>query len=266
MLVVCNGMLRSGSTLQYNFVRTLLERTSRGAGAGHAEPAEIDDCQLAIWTASETMTVIKMHNIDSRVVSLAMDNKATICYIYRDLRHVAASIRRKWNPPWPEILTRLDEAVASFETLTNMPEVLVQRYESVLASEVNCVQQISEHLGLEVTPGESAEVVRLCSPPAARDLATGLTARQRFSHSVNALGQRLPRPIRLSLHRAGIVYVVRKIGVSQTVYDQRTLLHPDHITSDLSTADDNFRDLSDAEITELNSRYAAFFQQGNYVI
>ncbi len=266
MLVVCNGMLRSGSTLQYNFVRMLLELKSSAVDARHAEPATIDDDLLASWCASKAMTVIKMHSIDPRVVALLMDNKATICYVYRDLRHVAASIRRKWNPPWPEILASLDGAVASFDELTNMPGVLVQRYESLITNEVEAVQQIAEHLGLDVTPEEFDEIVAMCSPAAFRELATDFTARQKFFHSINAAGRRLPLPVRLALRRAGVISVGRKLGISQFVYDQRTLLHPDHITSDPSMADDKFRDLSDTEITELNTRYAAFLKHGNYAM
>lgn len=266
MLVVCNGMLRSGSTLQYSFVRTLLEITSRGIGAGHAEPSSIDDAQLARWIESDTITVIKMHNIDSRIVSSLAEEKVAVCYIYRDIRHVAASMRRKWNPLWPELIKSLDQAVASFETLTAIPGVLVQRYESVLADQVGSVQQIANHLRIELGQRDLDEVVRLCSPASVHELASGFTVRQKISHSINSFGQRLPSRIRLALHRSGVVSTARRLGVSQSVYDKRTLLHPEHITSGSLQVSGQFCDLSEVEMSELADRYASFFQQGNYVI
>lgn len=40
-LIICNGMNRSGSTLQYNLVRGLLAQTGRGQAQGFILPEQL---------------------------------------------------------------------------------------------------------------------------------------------------------------------------------------------------------------------------------
>ena len=63
MLIICNGMIRSGSTLQYDMVRTLVEWLQMGHNQGYIGPAALAlrEADLKAWEEDDQLHVINSH-------------------------------------------------------------------------------------------------------------------------------------------------------------------------------------------------------------
>lgn len=96
--VLCGGMIRSGSTWQFNLVRLLLEESPCSSWSGWRDYIE-DSNQV-------DLRIVKTHHIED-VERLHAD---TILTCHRDIRDVAGSlVRMGWcRPDWEEMRPVLD--------------------------------------------------------------------------------------------------------------------------------------------------------------
>jgi hypothetical protein len=112
MLVICNGMERSGSTLQYNIARLIVE--TKGLGRSEGYPFKQGEWEkgaaiLQQWQLCSDWVVIKAHSIHPKLESLARDKNTRVLYIFRDPRDVAASCKEFLDIEGPELLAKMDE-------------------------------------------------------------------------------------------------------------------------------------------------------------
>ncbi|MAE32416.1 MAG: hypothetical protein CMO43_12650 [Verrucomicrobiales bacterium] len=123
MLVVCNGMPRAGSTLQWNLVCELAEATGYGAPIGATALDSISQDGVDAASRGERIYVVKQHDVWPGLIERVQRNEPGIrvCYIYRDLRDVAVSMQNKWSRTWEALLQALDEAVTAYEALVVDP-------------------------------------------------------------------------------------------------------------------------------------------------
>lgn len=146
--IICAGPSRSGSTWQYNVVRTLASAaygSSYGAWIASYDPAR-----------TEKIHIVKMH--DSRHMgSLQYD---AIVTSYRDLRDVFVSERRmKWHSyETPKrikgFLDRYIESVATWEKTA----VHVMRYEQMMADQLAEIGRLAAALKFDLTEAEQKKV------------------------------------------------------------------------------------------------------------
>src|SRR5271156_1399475 len=95
-LLICCGMIRSGSTVQYQVVAELVERNSLGRRAGFVDEQNVVDV-LADVRAIHGMTVVKAHQLIPQLRTALQEGTARLFYTFRDLRAVAVSAMRKWE-------------------------------------------------------------------------------------------------------------------------------------------------------------------------
>lgn len=171
MLIVCDGMLRSGSALQYNLVCSLLEKMRPCVRHGRFDTEEewLALPDLSDWL-QDTVTyhVFKGPQKSEVKWQRARDGLVRILYIHRDIRDIAVAAKYKWGLTGDGLLEMLDRAVKSYETMENAgafgaPWFLHQRYEDVFSNTRGAVWEIARFL--EVTPTQEIveEVVRECS-------------------------------------------------------------------------------------------------------
>lgn len=137
MLILCCGMFRSGSTLQYNIVRQIVEYRDLGQGEGwlgdHSEGKRLD--AFRDWALDDKIHVAKVHNLARREVDEfpQWGNKLRLFHTYRDLRDVAVSLRKKFDTSDEDIIGSLDEAISVLQLVEDrFEEVLfVQKYEDM---------------------------------------------------------------------------------------------------------------------------------------
>ncbi|GIX06362.1 MAG: hypothetical protein KatS3mg115_0765 [Candidatus Poribacteria bacterium] len=260
MVIVCNGMIRSGSTLQYNIVRCLhtslnLELQLLGA----LEIGEETYQRLADAARSPTRFLIKTHRTRPAVLKLAEKGLIFVLYIYRDLRDVAVSYREKFEAPWEEILATLDEEVALYwhlKPLQGRGKVLWQRYEEVIEDLPQAVRETAVYLGLDADESVVQEVAEACSLQSA--LRVMLQVRREILRKAR---EHFSTPIST---RAIKKLIEESLGIA--VGDPVSLIHWDHISSHRGRPGVWKEKLSAQEVQELTSRYRDWFLDAGYRI
>ena len=235
MLVICNGMFRSGSTLQYNLARELLERLGCGTGHGFfdGEAITADRNEIQRWLNDEKLHIVKTHKIPPIVFDPQFFNRFRILYIYRDLRDVAVSLKRRdqyASYSDKKLLQVLDLAVDIFNRVTPLPNALIQQYETLTNDLDTALHEIAGFLNMPIDPKTANHVIHACSIDGIEPAIKRTRLRQKISSS-----------------RFGAM--LRKWKLLSRTYDSRTLLHGNHISTSrgasvwrvaLTTDDANF--------------------------
>jgi hypothetical protein len=209
MLIICCGMQRSGSTLQYNIVRRLAEITGTGRSAGYFDGQEIEDALVDFeqWAGERSITVIKVHDLAEKLRNMSKSQGVRICFTHRDLRDAAVSIQLKFKAYGEELLQRLDNAIGVHRFVAALPidHQLVQGYEEMRDQLPQVIARHAEFLGLDTAP----------------DVIDKLAAELGMDGGVSIYRMAfLPAVVRKILNRA--------LGAGR--FDRTTLWHPDHIS------------------------------------
>ena len=159
MWLVCGGMKRSGSTLQYQLAALLVERL----GAGRRYPEQELHGTMGVPEKEPPgggWTVFKTHICSERVASLLRGGEAKAVYVFRDLRDVVVSLMAMKGHTFEKTMARRDlpKAVEQSGKWLACPGVLVSRYEEVIADPANEVTRIGGHLGLDVPRSLAEEI------------------------------------------------------------------------------------------------------------
>lgn len=207
MLLVCGGMVRSGSTLQYNMARLLVSELRMGSGEGYIGGDDIaaNAEKLDRWRTDAAIHVIKTHDVRADW----LEGRDRVLYIYRDLRDVAVSAMQKFNQSGGKLILSLQKAVEACGVVENMGGVLMQRYEDVVSDLHGAAKQMADFLGVELSDDVADLIVSECS----------------IGKAVEKTGQMQ------GTFRAGVRKLLKFAGVSWDVFDQESLLHPDHVSN-----------------------------------
>lgn len=260
-------MIRSGSTLQYNLVRSLIEKTGVGKGEGWFSPDQLHEkCeQFEDWGNDELLHAVKSHVIPPHSEEMLAKDILRFCYIYRDIRDVAASVKNKWQFEGEKLLEVLDKAIATYYGIETMHPVLMQKYENVIDNLPGAVREIAKFLNLH--PGEDFvnEVAEENSLPKVQ--VTAQAASRNFSLKAKSSLLQIGSKLRVD-------DLMRKIGISESwirylrnamlYQDQRTLLHPDHISKNQGSVGVWRNELTEKESSEISYRFEQWLQEAKY--
>ncbi|MBK8907403.1 MAG: hypothetical protein IPM60_05735 [Rhodospirillales bacterium] len=237
MIVICNGMLRSGSTLQYNIAAMVLEtkyNLERVGFLGHLiRPKE--RARLEWLRQSNRWAIVKTH--DPPLPQDFYTDRVHVLFSYRDVRDIAASIKKKWAYPFEQILSDLDATIAIENSFVDIPGVLVQPYDLLFADIASAARQIAHQLGVALADERVFTI------------ADFLTAGSRQDDI------------------SGSGYILRRLAsriINRTNYDPETLLHSDHISASCGNDGDWANQFSASEIDVLNDRYAGWLASHGY--
>lgn len=244
MLVICNGMIRSGSTLQYNLARGMAESCDLGHGEGFFSDrqANNDLDKLVVWQKDDRYHVIKMHNICPLVETGQTEGILTL-YIYRDLRDVAVSVKNAFHFRGARLFTALDKAVSTFSEIQKLPNVLMQRYEDVMQNVPDAAWDLSKFLSIDISKQDMSTVVNSCTITKALENTKSL--RKRFS--------------------TALMVLLRRVGFSVTAYDNKTLLHPNHISETTGAIGVWRSQLEETELNTINDKFATWLKEQGYI-
>lgn len=125
-----------------------------------------------------------------------------VVYCYRDIRDVAVSAMRKFDMSFDALVDAgwLDQALTDYYAWTNMPNVLVSRYEEMISNLSKEASRIVDFLGLNVDYEALSILAEQYELPAQQQRIDVL--KQRYGQSINA---------------------------SNVVFDEVELLHHNHI-------------------------------------
>lgn len=199
--VFCAGMIRSGSTLQYQLASSIVEHSGLGHRVKYAPESEFE-MVLDRHTNDTGLKVFKAHVCTGKLYDLAKSGQAKVIYSYRDIRDVAVSAMKKFDKSFDELVNAgwLDQAITDYYAWTNMPHVLVSRYEEMNSNLTQELSRIAVCLGLIVNTETLSKLAEQYDIPAQL---------QRIDALKRRYGQRTDE--------------------SDIVFDEDELLHHNHI-------------------------------------
>jgi hypothetical protein len=159
-LILCCGMIRSASTVQYQVVVDLVSRNGLGQSIGFADRQSVSEVLQKLQRVVG-LAVAKTHEVFPEFDALIQQDMVSLLYTFRDLRAVALSVMRKWEIPFAHVIGRngwLDTAVESSIHWLSVPGVCVSRYEDIVLSLPAEVTKWAGVLGLNITCAQAEEL------------------------------------------------------------------------------------------------------------
>lgn len=193
-LVICCGMIRSGSTLQYQLACALLESRFKVRRAGFIAPGQTPPLEPQ---DRNVVSVCKLHHWDEGLAEMLRRGEAVALYSFRDLPDVAESCMRQFRVSFTRVWEQkwLHGAAEIGDRWLAEPGVYSCKYELAVNSIEDETLQISRHLRLATAP----EVIR----------------RIAAEHSVESQRTRMPQ----------------YQDNDENSYCEISLLHPHHIST-----------------------------------
>jgi hypothetical protein len=212
--VLCGGMYRACSTWQYEVAAHLIEHYLGGRRLGYLTGEQYQallhsDVSSAENPAEQSSRwrVVKSHEGDRSFAWALAGERAVAVYAYRDVREVVFSLMHKRGLTFEQLLRQgmIHQILANDRFWMARGDVLVQRYEDLLAEPTRGVIEIARHLGIRL---EESEAARIASE---------------YSHESNTART---EALRRRLEEAGVDL---ENAANAQICDPKTLLHWNHI-------------------------------------
>src|SRR5262245_23834258 len=167
MFAICAGMLRSGSTFQYQIVSHLVETIHGGKRLGFMGLDCVSEIRQEVL--DYRWRVIKVHEPHAFFSGLLDEGRAKCFYTYRDVRDVMYSLMHRLGLGFDEIFRHAALAAGpNDEFWRSQPHTLVQRYEELVGDSTAAIRSIAEHLGIALSEPDAANLASLYSIEANR--------------------------------------------------------------------------------------------------
>jgi hypothetical protein len=195
-------MERSGSTVQFQIAAELVETAGMGTRIDWVPPNEFPATREKHRGRTDLL-VFKNHVCTPEMAAEFARGNARGLYIYRDLRDVMVSKMRKTEAPFEALWNGnfIARCLSNFDRWTQLPGVLVSRYEEMVDDLASEVDRIAAHLGLKLSKQQREQVA---------DRFSIERQRERISAAVSAGSMR---------------------GAFGQKCDRHSILHSDHIHS-----------------------------------
>jgi hypothetical protein len=233
-LILCCGMIRSASTVQYQVVVDLVKQNGLGQSIGFADRQNVPEF-LQRLPGAVGFAVAKAHEFLPEFNSLVQQDLIRPFYTFRDLRAVALSVMRKWEVPFAHVIGRngwLDTAVESSGHWLSIPGVCVSRYEEIVLSLPAEITKWAGALGLNITSVQAEELA--------------------VKYSIRAQQDRI-RTIRI---------LPGEIGQPSSQFDPESLLHHNHI---IDGSLEGWKDqLDNWQIRQIEGRFSKWLLDRGY--
>jgi hypothetical protein len=220
-------------------------KLDRGKGEGFLKGDELGGLEdkLRQWAEDEALHIVKMHAVHPLAARLSDAGSARLCYVYRDIRDVAASAKRFWGVRGHKLLEAVDAAIQTYCEVTAISNVLSWEYEDLVRDPAARARELAAHLGMEASPDIVSSVVDECSLENAKAVTNG---------------RRLGLPLRL-------IRLLRRLRPTRAmVYHRDTLLYADHISKTEGRPGTWRQHLDKEESSTISRRYAGWLEQGGY--
>lgn len=252
-------MPRSGSTLQYNLVRGIVEAMGKGRGEGFFTPQQADQLcdQYMQWAEDSKFHIIKTQQLFDGLTPLLETGKTKLCYTYRDLRDVAASFERRFKCEGKDLFRILDDIVQDFYTIQQIDNLISVQYEKMTANIDAVTAQMATALNLAPTQAEINDIAQEFSFEKAQKKIQKFELRYKIEDAVATV-----------LNKCGatrfVKFLAAKMGIQYIppYFDPKTLMHADHIAPKGSTREDY---LSKEQIDYITETYHDWLTEQGYL-
>jgi hypothetical protein len=218
-------MYRSASTLQFQITSRLVKDADIGQQIGWIDALRFASVRDRHANDSG-FKVIKVHRCTDSIAAEFLQGNALGIYTFRDIRDVFVSSMKQRDKSFDYVWQEgfIDQCLENYKRWTQLPNVLISRYEAIICDLPNEVHRIATHLGLSLELSQCQTI--------AADYSIEIQ-QERIQKFTDSLLQMTLAP---DDHREIVDY-----------HDEETLLHMNHINS--GTAGRWKEDLSDQEAT-----------------
>lgn len=229
MLIICNGMPRSGSTFVYNLVRLYLEQSVgvKSLGFWKAEGFETGRAEVEAAALREETFLLKTHDpFDPNVLSCP--ERVMEIYTIRDLRQIAESMIRVWGFSEDQVMSAISDHIKTAEFSEHGSQTVVLRYEDVEDRIPVIFKRVSEFLEVSYRP----DIAQLAVMEAGR---LGDKNREAFMSGIKIRISIAVQSLSRSFHAGRLLRrflperVVQDLKHRLMFVDKKTMLHPGHV-------------------------------------
>jgi len=187
MIVICCGMMRSASTLQYQIVVELGQRLASVEPLGYILPEQFSEIVTKNRSRSG-FVVLKSHAFLEESRELLRHNDALGIYAYRDIRDVIVSLMRMQGVSFNKLGTGiLYVLLEQYVVWTSQHNVLVSQYEGIVNDTTAEVLRIANHMQLSCTHDLAEEIAQKFSLEHQRRRQFRLKEDQEFDNDRDSL-------------------------------------------------------------------------------
>lgn len=225
MLIVCNGMPRSGSTLIYNLVRIYLEQQVELETLGFFSDDDLSAQEELLRQKAENTScaLLKTHFAFNTEITQVLE-----IYTIRDPRDIAVSMMRIWGFSAEKAMRSLAHHVEIAETYQNRSDIFFLPYEMIQRDYKSLLTGVSAFIGKPFC--ERSATVALSAVDDMRKKSRS----QRLSKVKKALHnffKSANRKFRIGkLLKSFLPYsLVTRLRDRVLFIDRKTMLHPSHV-------------------------------------
>lgn len=213
-IIIVSGMIRSGSTLHYQIVKSLYEYLGIRINTKYCN--SIDELQEFITQCKkeDKKCIAKIHFFSDEIEEMLRTNNCKCLYIHRNILDVASSLVRKTNHDISYHTNSLKTAIQGRVFYSNTQNTLVSDYETMMESLEQEVAKIANFLFLDVD----------------KNIVNKITSDLSLENQKNRIETQAYQ--KHFLGSSSVWETGKDLNGSYILYNDISLLHKNHITSD----------------------------------
>ena len=157
-LVICNGVIRSGSTWSYNVCRLLAELLAKRRGesshGGYLNALDLEKSLQAEVYFRQGPAVFKAHGTGPLISEWIRTGKAKAVCTLRDLRDCVASDVAFMNTGFDSSVQRVVNSLKSLECYEDFGRTLFVHYEEMMKDRLAEIRLIAAYLNIRIDQKE----------------------------------------------------------------------------------------------------------------
>jgi len=219
MLVICVGLKRAASTLQYQICKELLSIDFSIMDYGFTSK-EKDLKNSLININNYDCSIIKTHNYFNIIKDYSEHSNVLILSSYRDLRESSVSQMVAYNKTYSQLINRhwLQNEIRTFYKLKNMNNILMQDFSKLKNKLRSSVLEISKYLNIKLNDNDLNKIVSNYTVESQKKKIDNYNKSNKYK-IINLLNNISSRILPSSLLQAGTLINI----------DRSTSLHHNHI-------------------------------------
>jgi len=258
-------MFRSGSTLQYNLVRSLAEKMHLGEGKGWFPWEQLPEMetQFRKWGEEQRFYIIKSHALLPYSAEWQAAGLLQICYTYRDLRDIAVSIKRQFKKEGKDLYRLLNKSTKNYFELQKIDGAISQKYEDMMSNLPSEIRRLAQGLGQLPSEKLILAIANQWSLDNTRKTISNFCHQSQKKKEIYHFLQELKIE---KITTKTIKYLNPNFTWNNPYgHDDITILHPGHISSRGGEIGRWKTQLKPDEIQTINARYHNYLVKAGYI-
>lgn len=157
MIVLCNGMHRSGSTWSFSVCVKLLRLADPRANVSAQFTKTPGDLINALEPRYDHL-VIKAHSLDYPSMALSCCGAAKVVYTHRDAYDAVASLMQMFQYPFDDALAAIHGSLLLYEFHHSHGRAMIVPYASLMEKPLETIGAISRYLELDASAAMIVQV------------------------------------------------------------------------------------------------------------